>query len=820
MQNLELAYGWQLKRHDTVLDALADAATEQGWIAATVPGNVHQDLIAAGKLPDPFEGLNEHAAQWVGECDWLYRCRFELPANIQPGDPVALRCDGLDTIATLWVNGVQVAANDNMFVPVCVPISQVLQPGTNELLILFESAFNHGRAHEATHGKMPVWNGDGSRVYVRKAQYHYGWDWGPVLLTAGPWRPVVLEIGDTRIAELDCPVTLAPDLSSAEIAVRVTLDSPRADLMVQIDLLDPDGVTITATQKVAVQDGQAQQTLAVQHPQLWWPNGLGAQPRYTLRVAVMQGAAILDSQERRLGLRCLRLVQEPIAGEPGTSFMFEVNNVALFCGGANWIPADSFTPRITPERYRALIKLAADANMQMLRVWGGGIYEDPAFYEACDELGILVWQDFMFACGMYPAHPEFLANVRREAETQVRRLRHHACLALWCGNNEDYQIAESLGRCDLSIQENLAESPFPAREIYERLLPDVCATLDPGRSYWPGSPYGGSWSADPTIGDRHTWDVWHGEVAPYQEYPRFIGRFVSEFGMASLPELATIEQFTPLPERYPGSRTLDHHNKASGGPRRIAAYLTDNLVIPADLEGYIYATQLIQSEALVTAVRTWRRRWGKAGTRACSGALVWQINDCWPVISWAFVDYHLRPKPAYYTLRRELAPVTVGLIRNGDEAEVWAVNATLTDVRAAIELRTWTLGGDQVAMTRLQVTLPPLQVTELGTFGYDPSKTLVIDARLLVGDEIVARTALWPEPLKYQTWPDPVILMDLEDHNQLRLRSARPAKGVLLSAGDGMDWSDNMLDLMPGDERVITAHGLDERPIHIRWLGR
>jgi len=831
MRQIVLSGGWQLKQRDPTRDLSDDSGAAEGWIPAVVPGTVHQDLIAAGLLPDPFDGLNERAAQWVGEVDWLYRCDFEVPPGEAAGETAVLCFDGLDTFATVWLNGAEVLSGDNMFVPRRVEVTRLLRSGCNQLVLLFESALRRGRAREAEGGALPLWNGDSSRLYVRKAQYHYGWDWGPALLTAGPWRAVRLEYFSARIADLHCPVGVAADLQSATLPVSVDIElggdvardaaetARRLDeLSVRLELFDPDGAVVAAA-TLPASGGRVTTELAVHAPRLWWPNGHGDRPFYRLVAELQHTGTILERQEVRLGMRRLRLVQAPLEHEPGTTFMFEINNVPIFCGGANWIPADSFTPRIAPERYRALCVQAAAANMVMLRVWGGGIYEHEAFYEACDELGLLVWQDFMFACGIYPAPGWFRDSVRAEAEAQVRRLRHHPSLVLWCGNNEDYQIAGATGRYDANLTPEENADRFPARLIYERLLPDVCATLDPTRPYWPGSPYGGHDGSDQTVGDRHTWDIWHGRVAPYQEYAAYHGRFVSEFGMQAFPDRATIEAFAPPADRYPQSRTLDHHNKATDGPRRLAVYLNDNVRVPADLDGYIYATQLVQAEALTSAIRAWRRRWGGPGRYQTAGALVWQLNDCWPVISWAMIDYYLRAKPAVYAVRRALAPLAPGLARTSDGVDLWAVNGTASAVAVEIELRTWTLGGDMVALEKLSASLPPVGTTELGQFGFDPGASLIFDARLLLDGQVVARASLWPEPLKYLTLPDPVILLDLVSSEELRIRAARPAKGVVLAAGDGVAWSDNYLDLMPGDEQVIRASGLGERPVSLRWLG-
>ncbi|MEZ4726234.1 MAG: hypothetical protein R3E79_03760 [Caldilineaceae bacterium] len=816
MKQLTLSTGWTLKARDPSVALATDFAAPADWLPARAPGSVHQDLLAAGRIPDPFVGLNELDVQWVGEEDWLYRCQFDLDSAFLEAEAISLCFDGLDTFATVWLNGHQLLVSDNMFVPHRLAVKALLYPGRNELQLLFASALRRGKEREAHYGQLQVWNGDASRVYVRKAQYHYGWDWGPVLLTAGPWRAVRLEAYRARIADLHCPSTVAADLQSAILPVQVMLEGAPAGATMTLALHDPTGAVVE-TVNLPVTGERISHTFTVTAPHLWWPRGYGEQALYRVTATLAVGETELHQQTVRLGLRRLRLRQEPLANEPGTTFLFDINNTPIFCGGANWIPADSFTPRITPERYRAWLQLAADGNMVMLRIWGGGIYEEDVFYDTCDELGLLVWQDFMFGCGIYPAHPEFQTSVRAEAEAAVRRLRHHPCLVLWAGNNEDYSIAHSLGAYDSNFNGDFTTTRFPARAIYEQLLPEVCAALDPTRPYWPGSPYAGANPNDGTVGDRHTWDIWHGRMASYQEYPKFGGRFVSEFGMQAHPVLATIQSFAPRAERYAESRTLEHHNKATDGPRRLAVYVSDTVRAPADLASAIYATQLVQAEALGAAIRGWRRAFGGPGHYAVAGALVWQLNDCWPVTSWAMIDYALCPKPAYYVVRRELAPLVVGVAKAEAGAAVWAVNGTTAPVAAELVLTTWTLAGEQIASEQRTVTLVSNQATELGRCAFDAAQSHVLGARLLVDGAVVSRAVLWPEPFKYLTLPDPALVLE-QDQDRLRLRVARPAKGVWLRAGDGVTWSDNMVDLLPDDAQTVMAYGLGERQVQVQRL--
>jgi beta-mannosidase len=804
---------WQFKQRDTKSSLAEDFASPAGWLGANVPGNIYQDLLEAGRIPDPFYGMNEHQVQWVAEADWLYRGEFEVTAE-QLAEPFIDLCfEGLDTFATVWLNAQQVLQSDNMFVPRRVDVKSKLQPGPNHLRILFESALRKGREIQATHGKRGLWNGDSSRLYVRKAQYHYGWDWGPVLMTAGPWKDIRLEAYSTRISNVHCPTEVSPDLQKAILPIQVELAGNTDQSQVQLTLLDPSGHVVHQSKHAGAQTLKHQ--LKVPQPQLWWPNGYGQQPLYRLKVELLTGNQIISEQSLGLGMRRLRVVQEPVEGETGTSFYFEVNNLPIFAAGANWIPEDHFLNRISRERYFERVKQAAEANMVMLRVWGGGIYEDDAFYDACDEMGILVWQDFMFACGLYPAHAEFLQSVRAEAEAAVHRLRHRASLALWCGNNEDYAVAESVGWYGPGKD----SGPFVAREIYEKLLPEVCAEHDPTRLYWPGSPYtpGGALSSDQSIGDRHTWEVWHGAMHPYQQYIQFEGRFISEFGMQAYPSMSALEQSIPAEERFPQSRTMEHHNKAgptgqrSDGHRRLAVYLSDNLPDPLTLEGYIYATQFIQAEALHYAFRDFRRRWGRAGKRAVGGALVWQINDCWPVVSWAVIDSLGIPKPAYYVMRRGLAPFALGL----QGGQVWAANSTSQEAGFELEIKVFDLQGQNLYSQKRRVRLAANATSELGEWEYPSNEPVVASVRLLKGLRVVARTALWPQPFKFYRFPDPGLKIE-QIGEGFRLSVEKPAKGVWLEAGKAR-WSDNFIDLMPGDAQVVQAKGLSGE-VKVRWL--
>jgi beta-mannosidase len=837
---------WQFRAADALLGDAALFASDTGWRAAQVPGSVHGALLAHGLIPDPFLDRNEAAVQWVGESDWCYRLVFELAVD-ELREQLTLCLDGLDTYATVWLDGDRLADSHNMFVPLRLALGARLAPGRHVLGLRFDSALRRGRAIEAQHGgPRPLWNGDSSRLHVRKAPYHYGWDWGPTLLTCGPWRPVRLDLADLRIAELASPVTLTDDLSHARIDLDLTLEG-RAELLASVRvehlLLDPQG-QVVARSSVAPRGLQQRCSLAVPAPRLWWPAGQGGQPLYTLQTRLLAGSeaapVVVDTLQRRLGLRRLRLVQAPVAGEAGQSFVFEVNGREIFCGGANWIPDDNLLERVTPARYHERVRQAVDAHLLMLRVWGGGIYEDEAFYDACDELGVLVWQDFVFACGLYPAYPALVDSVMAEARAAITRLRHRASLAIWCGNNEDYALAEEVGALGGAIGNTASGADpgrFEARVLYEQILPSLCLELDPGRPYWPGSPWTPATpgtgqqrpSHDHTAGDRHSWEVWHKQMLPYQRYGELSARFVSEFGLQSHPSRALLAATIEPAELFPGSRTLDWHNKASSpvgadGHRRLAVYLADNLRLASGgtLDDAVYATQFVQAEAMRHAFEAFRRGWQRAGARACGGALVWQLNDCWPVTSWAVIDSSARLKPAWYSIRRALAPITCAVRRDAQAgtAQAWAVN-TRPDGAAVLLLAHWRLhhlDGVVSDSHHSRVELAGNSVTALAVppswCAPDPDGQPLLATLTLLAEQEgaeVASACAWPEPLRACRFPDPELRVSVEPGPQaggatLVLEVRRPAKGVWIDAPEAT-LADNFLDLLPGPAHRVAVRG-------------
>jgi beta-mannosidase len=672
-------------------------------------------------------------------------------------------------------------------------------------------------------------------------------------MTCGPWRPINLEIYSSRISDLYFTTNVHKSLKSAEFVAKADVEGEASEVRFDVSL----GGKKVASKTVKASKGHASHVFTIQDPSLWYPIRYGKQPLYTVTATLIQNDSELHATSKKFGLRRAELVQRPMTGQPGTTFFFQINNIPVFCGGSDWIPADNFIPRISAEKYYDWVKLVADGNQFMIRVWGGGIFEEQPFYDACDELGILVWQDFMFGCGNYPAFPEYLESVKKEAEENVKLLRHHPSIVIWAGNNEDYQYQESENLTyDPANKdpESWLETDFPARYIYEKVLADACEELIPDTYYHFGSPWGGKDTRDPTIGDIHQWNVWHGTQEKYQNFDKLVGRFVSEFGMEAFPNIKTIESFLPLgkddPDRFAQSSTVDFHNKADGHERRIALYLVENFrYAPDPLEQFIYCTQLMQAECLASAYRLWKRQWKGPGKEYCGGALVWQINDCWPVTSWAIVDFYLRPKHAYYTVKREMAPISLGVTRKEHlvpkdkhtrafvtkttEIEIWGSNLTLKDMTVDVVVKAFDAitGEEKYSKTvKSSFVLPENRSTEITSFkvpvrkqNADEEGRTVVAAYLFEDGRQVARYINWPEPLKYVHLQKPKRLRaELSgDGKTVDISAEFPVKGVALECeDDGVVFGDNLVDIVPGEVVSIPVKGVKKgTKIGTRYLG-
>ncbi|KAL2809596.1 glycoside hydrolase superfamily [Aspergillus granulosus] len=859
-ETLLLNEGWQYKASDT-----------ETWSnAQPLPTTVHLDLLADGGIPDPFYGKNESLVQWVAAKTWIYKKEFRVPAELlhDCGQKIVLVFEGLDTYATVTLDGETILETSNMFLGHRVDITPLVtgsEDRAHTLEVIFhnaeEKAEEEIRAHPE-HSWFSFHFGQ-KRLAARKAQYHFGWDWGPVLKDCGPWKPIYLEIYQARIADLSIGTRLTPDHKEATLDIALDIDGNAKYVRIDIERDD----TVVESRLLDLSRDLKSASIRVPNPSLWWPYTLGNQALYTARATLLGGrdnGVKLDTKEKRFGIRKIELVQQPLHGQDGTSFYFRVNDIPIFATGSCWIPLDSFVTRGTPEKYRRWVQLAKDTNQIMLRVWGGGIYEYDAFFDACDELGLLVWHDLMFACGIYPAYSAFEESVTAEARQNLVRLRHHPSMALWCGNNEDYAIAyiaqmlRGVAKYDPSEKdvEKIKKSGLPARLFYELRLPELCKELVPDVPYWPGSPYGGSFCNDTTVGDIHQWHVWHLDKKPYQDYPRLSGRMVTEFGLQAIPHFRTVKQYYYPADKCPSlddgrDYTTDdfmtYHNKSEKGPADIEKYCTDNIPFDKGLRGYIYCSQLIQSEGLGTALRGWRRLWQGSGRRYCGGALVWQLNDCYPVSSWAIADCELRPKMAYWAVKRENQPVTVGLERTSKEndsleLEAWVCNMTLHPIPVNYRVRAWNVRTGQTVWTHsvlATVNLAANRSTELWKVQLNPSlgveskwTELVFSIHLFsVVEEtptsetsedgrMLARHVNFHQPLKevpFGTQEDRVTVKLVKEKGRslLELRSLVPTKGVYCDFEDDsstVEWEDNCVDIVPGEASKLYMTGFQHGP--------
>lgn len=755
---------------------------------------------------------------------------------MKDGTKHVLAFDGLDTYACVKLNDTTILESDNMFVIHRVDVTDKLSTGVDNVLrIDFKPALAESQKVKAAHPehKWVGFNGDMARLAVRKAQYHYGWDWGPVLITCGPWRAVRLETYQARVDDLRIDYEVDPSFKSVSGSMNATVEG-KSGKAVNFSARLGDVEVFKATADVD-RNGQAKVEFHINDPKLWYPHGYGEQTLHTVTATVTTGDEDLHSLSKRTGFRKGELIQEP--DHIGKSFYFRFNGIDVFCGGSDWIPADSFTPRTSEAKYRRWLEMMVDGYQTMIRIWGGGIWEEDIFYDLCDELGILVWQDFMFGCGNYPCFPAMLKSIEKECIQQTKRLRHHPSLAIYAGNNEDYQVQEQFGLtydyADKDPQSWL-KTDFPARYIYEKLLPDVVAAHSPHIPYHPGSPWGdGKISSDPTVGDMHQWNVWHGTQEKYQIYDTLGGRFNSEFGMEAFPHIDTIKYYVTDPSQlYPQSHMIDFHNKADGHERRIATYLVENFRTRTELDKFIHLTQLSQAEAMMFGYRGWRRQWGQK--RHCGGALLWQLNDCWPVTSWAIVDYFLRKKPAYYAMRRVLAPIAVAVKRDHHDwsvvharppksinYECWVSSSKTTEVTAVIELRYISIatGKDmKEKVVKSSVRIVANGTTEIlkGTIDNVNEEPHVLAARMWVDGELVARDTDWPQPLKYLNFSDRGVEVN-SSGSTITVTARKPTKGLVFEEREGVLVNDSALDVVPGDSQSIKVRGLGPHDEALKW---
>jgi beta-mannosidase len=843
---MELNGYWRLQHFDigqvNPLEIAAPGLDDRFWMTAKVPGDVHSALLERNVIDNPYFGHNDQKCRWIEQKEWWYRYSFDFSFHEQDGKEHAryeLTFDGLDTFATVYVNGHEIGTANNMLMGHTFDVTRVLRSGKNVIAVKFDPLFLHNKDKE----RMQWSSYTKERPWLRKAAMNFGWDWGPRLVTVGIWGGVRLE--RRRRAKLDGVYawTLSVDAERAVVQVEATAAAYRpfqAEARECEVILRTRGGAIAAQAAGLLSGGKtaaAAFKLEVARPSLWWTHDLGEPYLYELDVILKSGGETVDRYTAPFGIRTIELQLKD--GQGRHTFAFWLNGVKLFAKGANWIPADHMIGAIPDSRYRHLLELAVDANLNMIRVWAGGIYEKNVFYEECDRLGLLVWQDFAFANALFPDfNRDFMENVRAEAIYNVKRLRNHASLALWCGNNEIdwlYDMKSAGGEIDC---------PFWGETIYHELLPEVLEEYDCGRPYWPSSPFGsenGMDANDPNVGDRHNWQVWHGSVYPrrfgeppvidysvqgvtFKNYKKDLTLFSSEFGMHASANRYTLETYIPKGQFDWGSAEMAYRNKDTHHQKGILL-MEGYTGVPSTIEEYMNFSMLTQAEGLKYGIEHYRRN--KART---SGTLVWQWNDSWPGTSWSMIDYELLPKAAYYYAKTFYHPTLLSLEHEpGEPLAVWAVNDRIEPLKAEVSLSVVTFDGTPVYSRVFAADVPGNAAVQLGSL---PEAEALGGRRAEeVAVILSANDASIPDNLYYLRDPKDLLLPRVKLQAEIRPASgAAPGEAVIAAHGGlarfvkldlprgGVRFSDNFFDLLPGQRKTVRITDLDGKPVPLDGL--
>ncbi len=810
----DLNSGWKFKQEG-----------ETKWMPAIIPGTVHTDLLANNKIEDPFYRTNEHTLQWIDKKNWVYETSVNIDQKGMQNEHVALIFKGLDTYCDIYINDSLLLHTDNMFREWNVECKPYLKVGKNKIKVYFHSPITEGlKSLQQLGYALPADNDQSENgemgnqkvsPFTRKAAYHYGWDWGPRFVTSGIWRPVYFQVWNqakiNHLQWLQEKVTPESALIKGIIEIQSDYQGPAT-----VELSCKNDAHIKASAQIKLTPGicHAAVELSIPNPKLWWSNGLGEAYLYPLQATLKIGDRVLDSTNTKVGIRTLKVVQKP--DSLGKSFYIELNGKPVFMKGANYIPNDNFLPRVSNADYEKVVQSAYDTHMNMLRVWGGGIYENDVFYDLCDQYGILVWQDFMFSCSMYPGDSAFLQNVKQEVIDNIQRLRNHPCLALWCGNNEiDIAWRQNDEKGGWGWKEKFTPQQRKATwqaydTLFYKLLPSLVSAYDSSRFYWPSSPLA-AWNQHSDFaahsGDIHYWDVWWGQK-PFSEYTNHIGRFMSEYGFQSFPEFNTVKSYT-IPSDYDiFSEVMKAHQRSSIGNGTIQRYMEWYYQVPKDFSQYLYVGQLLQAEGIKIAVEAHRR-----AMPYNMGSLFWQINDCWPVASWSSIDYYHRWKAQQYFVKKANAPVLISPVLDSTHLNVFVVNDEQKNINAQINIKIIDFYGkirfSKSIPVEIQANSSKLCLTEKiqALVSASDYKHVLLYAEVISGADTLSNNIQYFLPPKSLDLPKSDIQKAIKKEKTgfvLELFSNHLIKNLYLSLDNLQGtFSDNYFDMLPGQTYVI-----------------
>lgn len=799
------------------------------WYKATVPGCIHTDLMTNGLIKDPYYRLNESEVQWVDKVDWIYQNTFTITKKEFQKQHHEIQFEGLDTYASVFLNDSLILKSNNMHRTYIIDVKKLLVVGENYLKIILESPIKKGlELYNSLDYIIPVSANDqankgnveeGKRisVFTRKAGYHYGWDWGPRLVTSGIWRSVTLNSwDDVRIKDFNISYSFdGPSFIKTDVLVESSVKNKNALLKITIN----DSTVISSNVLLKKGEQNLVNHFSLKNPKLWWPNGMGEQYLYDFNAEIQFNNAV-SSSDQKLGFKTIYLETKDSTLSP--NFFFNVNGYPTFAKGVNYIPQDIFLNRIKSTNYESLLVAAAKANMNMIRVWGGGIYEDKKFYELCDSLGLMVWQDFMFACAMYPGDSGFLENVRLEAIDNYNRLKKHTCIVLWCGNNENLSAWKRWGWEKTVIKEQSKEIADRIWHHYDTLfhhiLPKVVYQNYPEHGFSKNNNWQVYWSSSPSakegisesykIGDTHYWGVWWGKE-PFENYNTKISSFMSEYGFQSFPEYQTFRKFAKKKDEDMYSKVMKHHQRSSIGNATIEEYLNREYQKPKDFKSLLYLSQILQSDGIRKAIEAHRRNKDQ-----CMGSLYWQLNDCWPGASWSSIDYYGKWKALYYQIKKAFNPIIVSnefidsnlhikAITDLNEEFSGEVELSLLNFKNAKPIKKWNQKIHLTPFESKQVIIIPKE--QFQSF----KENAYLKLELKNKDEIISSKNIFFLPFKNLNISNPEIdykwkLDEVERKINITVKSKYFAKGIFISSASKSNFDDNFFDLGALEQKNVT----------------